>query len=140
MLNVYCSLVEREFKATRSLRQCQGLTAVILDEYIAADVIDDKFKDYLVEVLSERFQDDMATEGKKFLAETKKLIELIGAVKRYNDTQEDQKTSALMQVMQYVYSADQQQIFLKYLLKMADVHAANSNYIEAGLTLLLHAK
>jgi tetratricopeptide (TPR) repeat protein len=141
MLNVYCSLVEREFKATKSLKQCQGLTAVILDEYIATDVIDDKFKDYLVDVLSSRFQQnsEMITEGTKFLTETKTLIELIQSVKRFNDTQEDQKTSALMRVMQYVFAADQQQIFLKYLLKLADVHAVNANYIEAGLTLLLHA-
>ncbi|KAL0477542.1 dedicator of cytokinesis protein 1 [Acrasis kona] len=141
MLNVYCSLVETEFKHTGSLRQCQGLTAFILDEYIASDALDDKLKDYLVTVLSERFDRDplMTSHGNKFLSETKILIDLIGAVKRYNDAQEDQKTSALLKVMQYVFNADQQEIFIKYLIKLSNVHATNCNYIEAGLTLMLYA-
>jgi Dock homology region 2 len=60
-------------------------------------------------------------------------------VQRYNDTQEDEKVSALLKVIEYVLQAGKLALFNKYSLMLCAAHEANKNFVEAALCLLLVA-
>lgn len=142
-LNIYYNILKLEFQSETSLKHTQGLTAVVFDEFIVNDkLVDDKFKEFFVEVLDERFEKDelLKTEGKQFMNQTKRFMELVASVKRFTDDQEDQKTSALLRVMQYVASTQQEEIYFKYIHMLAKIHENNSNFVEAGMALLKHAE
>ncbi|EFC46922.1 Ded_cyto domain-containing protein [Naegleria gruberi] len=142
-LNIYYNILKLEFQSEKSLKHTQGLTAVVFDEFIVNDrLTDDKFKEFFVEVLDERFEKDelLKTDGKQFMNHTKRFMELVASVKRFTDDQEDQKTSALLRVMQYVASTQQEEIYFKYIHMLAKNHEINSNFIEAGMSILRHAE
>ncbi|KAG2388429.1 hypothetical protein C9374_000593 [Naegleria lovaniensis] len=142
-LNIYYNILKLEFQSEKSLKHTQGLTAVVFDEFIVNDkLVDDKFKEFFVEVLDERFDKDelLKTEGKQFMNQTKRFMELVASVKRFTDDQEDQKTSALLRVMQYVATTQQEEIYFKYIHMLAKIHENNSNFVEAGMALLKHAE
>ena len=142
-LNIYYNILKLEFQSEKKLQHTQGLTAAVFDEFIVNDkLVDDKFKEFFVEVLDERFEKDeiLKTEGKQFMNQTKRFMELVASVKRFTDDQEDQKTSALLRVMQYVATTHQEEIYFKYIHMLAKVHENNQNYVEAGMALLKHAE
>ncbi|KAL9652523.1 hypothetical protein ABK040_000094 [Willaertia magna] len=142
-LNIYFNILKLEFESEKSLQHTQGLTAAVFDEFIVNDrLTDDKFKDFFVEVLSERFEKDVAlkTEGQHFMNQTKLFMELVASVKKFTDDQEDQKTNALLRVMDYVGKTHQEEIYFKYIHKLAKVHENIKNYVEAGMSLMKHAE
>jgi hypothetical protein len=64
------------------------------------------------------------------------VIQLISAVQKYKDEEEDEKTHALRKVMKYFKTSNSEELYSKYIYSLARVHAANKNYIEAAMTLL----
>lgn len=139
-LNMYYTILQAEFQATKSLKQSERVTAVVLDEFIAKDKIDEQFKDLIFGVLEQRFKQDsnIANEGMRFLNQTIQLMNLISAVQKYKEEEEDLKTSALLEVMNYAHSIGAEELYYKYIHALANCHAHNQNFVEAGMALLIH--
>ena len=137
-LNIYYSILKREFKNTKSLKSIEGVTAVVLDDFIISGKLEDKFRELFVKILEERFSKDVQiyVEGTRFVNKINQVIQLISAVEKYKDEEEDEKTSALRKVMKYFKTTNSEDLYSKYIYSLARVHSTNKNYIEAAMTLL----
>lgn len=69
----------------------------------------------------------------------REFIELVEAVKKYNDDAEDQKTTACLKIMDYLKRQNKMQLYHKYVNTLSIMHKNLRNYIESGLCMLLIA-
>lgn len=51
----------------------------------------------------------------------------------------DERINATLQLMKFIQVCERQEIYIKYVHQLVDLHLHNSNYVEAALTLRFHA-
>jgi hypothetical protein len=136
-LKLYSGIIKCEFSNTKQLKETEGTTAKILDEFIVNDIMDDTFKDFFLVSLEKEFsdQEEITNEGLKLSAKVKEMIKLIKEVQNYKDDEEDLKTSSLLKVMNYFKDANREELYLKYVQTLAKTHENIGNHVEAGMTL-----
>ncbi|KAL7341844.1 hypothetical protein BJY59DRAFT_53167 [Rhodotorula toruloides] len=86
-------------------------------------------------------KDDQRTRVTAFLESVDAFLELLLSVKTLpegDEFQEDRIASTL-RLMTFIRSIGRTDIFVRYVQRLVDYHLAAANFVEAGLTLKLHA-
>jgi dedicator of cytokinesis protein 1 len=94
--------------------------------------------------LPQRFADDSvlkAPAAMEFLAEIRKLFDLLMALSQYptSPEYEFERTSAALQLLAYLRKSSRTDMYIMFVHQLCNLHKTLSNYVEAGHTLLLHA-
>ncbi|XP_043216564.1 dedicator of cytokinesis protein 1-like isoform X2 [Amphibalanus amphitrite] len=82
----------------------------------------------------------MREQGVRFVATVtdlmKRLLEYRAIMR---DENQENKMSCTVNLLHFYYEIHCQEMYIRYLYKLRDLHVAANNYIEAGFTLKLHA-
>lgn len=167
-LTLYYSTLTREFSASHSFRGVETQTIDALDKIVNERLISapsgsrtnagissvshfeaqqasESFKKYFRLILKERFEmeqdEQLKKQGLVFLQDMQELLDLFTKLRVLpNDVAyADERTEATLQLMQYLKQTDRSDKYVKYVHDLCKQQEDNGNFVEAGLTLLLHA-
>jgi hypothetical protein len=136
-LNLYYSVLSREYSNNQTLEACEGVT----QRCVVESTVDDSFRKDFIDALESKFKDDpvMGSAGTAFLKRLKDLLVLVVEIQKYKDTDEDEKTAACDKVMNYFKEHDNLELYYTYAHTLSKMHINLQNYVEAALALNLHA-
>jgi len=96
--------------------------------------------------LRKKFQNDPLLntgETLDFLSEVKKLFSLLSVLSKFgnkgNLEYEDEQTQAMLRLMAYLKKAQRDDMFVKYVERLKNIHRDLNNHSEAAQVLLMHA-
>lgn len=136
-LDIYYNVLHYEFATSSALESCEGVT----QRCVVEAAVDDRFKANFINALESRFNadPDMGPAGLGLLKRLNDLIVLVEEIQRFEDTEEDEKTSACIKVMNYFLSHGNLELYFTYVHTLSRMHINLKNFVEAALALKLHA-
>lgn len=92
--------------------------------------------------LREQRSEDLVPEGHKIVESLGKFLQLLLQIRSLpmdNDEFMDDRISATLRLMEFIRVIQRQDIYVKYVHQLVELHVSNQNYVEAALTLRFHA-
>ncbi|MEQ2265870.1 Dedicator of cytokinesis protein 1, partial [Xenotaenia resolanae] len=83
----------------------------------------------------------LARTGENFVTLVVRLLErLLDYRTIMHDENKENRMSCTVNVLNFYKEIDREEMYIRYLYKLCDLHRECDNYTEAAYTLLLHAK
>jgi hypothetical protein len=115
-----------------------------MDELISRGYGDEAYRDLFHEIMSSYCSDDEdLVESGQFFVDT--VSRLIGLILDYRNVQDDnnyqeQRMGCILNLLNFYKEIEKDELYVRYIYKLAELNEHDANFTEAGLTLLLHAK
>lgn len=123
---------------------CEQELITQLDKKLESGKGDDDFKDLFFHEISILSQGSTIREqGSKFVKTAvrlmKRLLEYRNVINCSSTSENNQQISlCLMRILEFCHTQNQQEMYLRYLYKLCDLHLKCDNYSEAAFVLKLH--
>ncbi|MEE6479051.1 hypothetical protein FKM82_012113 [Ascaphus truei] len=114
-----------------------------LDQEVEGGRGDEQYKDLLEKLLLEhcRKHKYLSSTGEVFTVLVTSLLEnLLDYRTIANDESEENRMSCTVNLLNFYKEKKREDIYIRYLYKLRDLHLNSENYTEAAYTLLLHAE
>src|SRR6185312_10482699 len=140
MIITHCKL-EEDFKIMESeiIDNCDRL-------FMSERKGDDISRTYFIAQLRRLFEntsldDDTLSTVLKFLEALNEFLELLLGVRELPDGEEfqDDRIMCTLKLMKFIKEIEREQIYVKYVHQLVQMQVASHNFVEAALTLKLHA-
>ncbi|ELR23221.1 SH3 domain containing protein [Acanthamoeba castellanii str. Neff] len=145
-MNIYFSMLKREFEYYKSFKRVERQTIGSLDKIV--NEYDEKHQQNLLQFflssLRQRFDTapEMQEVAEKFMADMKTLITLFTSLRTLplGPEYDDERTLATLKLMEYLKSTGRIEQYIEYAYQLYERHLGADHFIEAGFTLLLQAQ
>ena len=147
-MDFYFDLICSEYEATGSLKDIERHTIDYLYHIANTSItVGDAFVEYLLLSLKDKMAlvPAMSDFGLDFVRDVKQLYELMCALLKFPDTAvyEDDRTTVALTLMDYIAKSGihtRREMYCRYVKYLVDLHVGLKNYVEAGMTQLIHLR
>ncbi|CAG0893401.1 unnamed protein product, partial [Darwinula stevensoni] len=144
-LPVFIDMMDCEFNIKGTKQQVENELIDKLDILVGENKGDDNYRrlfhSILVRELNERAP-VWKKSGLEYVTSVTKLLERLLDYRNVNQGHEnrDKRMSCIVSLLNFYQKIDHQEMYLRYIYKLHEMHREMENYTEAALTLMLHAK
>ena len=138
-----CKLISNRKCDTFSI--CEQELITQLDKKLESGKGDDEFRDLFLKEIGFLSQSStIRDQGKKFVTTAvrlmKRLLEYRNVINCSSTSENNEQISlCLMRIIEFSHKQQQQEMYLRYLYKLCDLHLKCDNFSEAAFVLKLHA-
>ncbi|XP_074643938.1 dedicator of cytokinesis protein 1-like [Tubulanus polymorphus] len=114
-----------------------------LDVLVEGGRGDEQYRDLFYNIMRGYFenQQSMKEQGVIFVATIQQLLQhLLEYRSVINDDSKENKMSCIVNLLNFYHDINRQEMYIRYLHKLCDLHLECDNYTEAAYTLMLYAK
>lgn len=140
---IFFDMMQCEFHFTRSFQRFESEIITKLDHEVEGGRGDEQYKSLFQKILMEhcRKHKYLAKTGEIFVNLVVRLLErLLDYRTIMHDENKENRMSCTVNVLNFYKEIDREEMYIRYLYKLCDLHKECDNYTEAAYTLLLHAK
>lgn len=140
-----CEFYSARVPTQRTFKGCEDEMITQLDKMIEAGKGDINFRELLKREIEDKFENHshMREKGLKFVNMVDKLIRRLLEYRAMlnDDVEENQECLmiCIVNLLEFYHKHKREEMYLRYLYKLVDLHIACENYTEAAYALLLHA-
>jgi hypothetical protein len=141
---VFFDMMEFEWRYNKNFHRMEIEMIDKLDWYVSGGMGDPSYRRLLQQMLTDRCKSHpMANEGGMKFIES--LAELLKRLLDYREVQAGDEYRMLhmhvvFNLLNFYKSIGREEIYLRYIYRLAELHKKSNNWIEAAFTLLLHAE
>ncbi|XP_038599409.1 dedicator of cytokinesis protein 1 isoform X1 [Tachyglossus aculeatus] len=142
-LPIFFDMMQCEFHSTRSFQMFENEIITKLDHEVEGGRGDEQYKVLFDKILLEhcRKHKYLAKTGETFVKLVVRLMErLLDYRTIMHDENKENQMSCTVNVLNFYKEIEREEMYIRYLYKLCDLHRECDNYTEAAYTLLLHAK
>ncbi|XP_066457243.1 dedicator of cytokinesis protein 1 isoform X2 [Eleutherodactylus coqui] len=140
---IFFDMMQCEFHSTRSFQMFENEIITKLDHEVEGGRGDEQYKVLFEKILLEhcRKHKYLAKSGETFVTLVVRLMErLLDYRTIMHDENKENRMSCTVNVLNFYKEIEREEMYIRYLYKLCDLHKECDNYTEAAFTLLLHAK
>ncbi|XP_036078774.1 dedicator of cytokinesis protein 1 isoform X3 [Rousettus aegyptiacus] len=140
---IFFDMMQCEFHSTRSFQMFENEIITKLDHEVEGGRGDEQYRVLFDKILLEhcRKHKYLAKTGEAFVRLVVRLMErLLDYRTIMHDENKDNRMSCTVNVLNFYKEIEREEMYIRYLYKLCDLHKECDNYTEAAYTLLLHAK
>ncbi|XP_029465888.1 dedicator of cytokinesis protein 1 isoform X4 [Rhinatrema bivittatum] len=140
---IFFDMMQCEFHSTRSFQMFENEIITKLDHEVEGGRGDEQYKVLFDKILLEhcRKHKYLAKNGENFVILVVRLMErLLDYRTIMHDENKENRMSCTVNVLNFYKEIEREEMYIRYLYKLCDLHKECDNYTEAAYTLLLHAK
>ncbi|KAM9232799.1 dedicator of cytokinesis protein 1 isoform 7-T7 [Leptosomus discolor] len=140
---IFFDMMQCEFHSTRSFQMFENEIITKLDHEVEGGRGDEQYKVLFDKILLEhcRKHKYLAKSGETFVKLVVRLMErLLDYRTIMHDENKENRMSCTVNVLNFYKEIEREEMYIRYLYKLCDLHKECDNYTEAAYTLLLHAK
>uniref|UniRef100_A0A672LHB2 Dedicator of cytokinesis 1 n=1 Tax=Sinocyclocheilus grahami TaxID=75366 RepID=A0A672LHB2_SINGR len=140
---IFFDMMQCEFHFRRCFQTFENEIITKLDHEVEGGRGDEQYKVLFQKILLEhcRKHKYLATSGETFVTLVVRLLErLLDYRTIMHDESKENRMSCTVNVLNFYKEIEREEMYIRYLYKLCDLHKECDNYTEAGYTLLLHAK
>ncbi|XP_075072097.1 dedicator of cytokinesis protein 1 isoform X1 [Mixophyes fleayi] len=140
---IFFDMMQCEFHSTRSFQMFENEIITKLDHEVEGGRGDEQYKVLFEKILLEhcRKHKYLAKSGETFVTLVVRLMErLLDYRTIMHDENKENRMSCTVNVLNFYKEIEREEMYIRYLYKLCDLHKECDNYTEAAYTLLLHAK
>ncbi|XP_067879106.1 dedicator of cytokinesis protein 5 isoform X2 [Heterodontus francisci] len=140
---IFFDMMQCEYSVNRSFHMFENELITKLDQEVEGGGGDEQYKVLLERTLLEhcRKHKYLATSGEAFVLLVTSLLEnLLDYRTIMHDESKENQMSCTVNVLTFYKEKKREDIYIRYLYKLRDLHRDCENYTEAAYTLLLHAE
>uniref|UniRef100_A0A8C0FQ30 Dedicator of cytokinesis 1 n=1 Tax=Bubo bubo TaxID=30461 RepID=A0A8C0FQ30_BUBBB len=140
---IFFDMMQCEFHSTRSFQMFEKEIITKLDHEVEGGRGDEQYKVLFDKILLEhcRKHKYLAKSGETFVKLVVRLMErLLDYRTIMHDENKENHMSCTVNVLNFYKEIEREEMYIRYLYKLCDLHKECDNYTEAAYTLLLHAK
>uniref|UniRef100_A0A8C5NH96 Dedicator of cytokinesis 1 n=1 Tax=Gouania willdenowi TaxID=441366 RepID=A0A8C5NH96_GOUWI len=140
---IFFDMMQCEFHFTCSFQRFENEIITKLDHEVEGGRGDEQYKVLFQKILLEHCRKHMylARTGENFVTLVVRLLErLLDYRTIMHDENKENRMSCTVNVLNFYKEIDREEMYIRYLYKLCDLHKECDNYTEAAYTLLLHAK
>ncbi|MEQ2251148.1 hypothetical protein ILYODFUR_007965, partial [Ilyodon furcidens] len=140
---IFFDMMQCEFHFTCSFQRFENEIITKLDHEVEGGRGDEQYKVLFQKILLEhcRKHKYLARTGENFVTLVVRLLErLLDYRTIMHDENKENRMSCTVNVLNFYKEIDREEMYIRYLYKLCDLHRECDNYTEAAYTLLLHAK
>ncbi|RXM36003.1 Dedicator of cytokinesis protein 1, partial [Acipenser ruthenus] len=140
---IFFDMMQCEFHYTRSFQRFENEIITKLDHEVEGGRGDEQYKVLFDKILLEhcRKHKYLAKSGENFVTLVVRLMErLLDYRTIMHDESKENRMSCTVNVLNFYKEIEREEMYIRYLYKLCDLHKECDNYTEAAYTLLLHAK
>ncbi|XP_032080848.1 dedicator of cytokinesis protein 1 isoform X3 [Thamnophis elegans] len=140
---IFFDMMQCEFHSTRSFQMFENEIITKLDHEVEGGRGDEQYKVLFDKILLEhcRKHKYLAKNGETFVKLVVRLMErLLDYRTIMHDENKENRMSCTVNVLNFYKEIEREEMYIRYLYKLCDLHKECDNYTEAAYTLLLHAK
>ncbi|RVE59766.1 hypothetical protein OJAV_G00191790, partial [Oryzias javanicus] len=140
---IFFDMMQCEFHFTCSFQRFENEIITKLDHEVEGGRGDEQYKLLFQKILLEhcRKHKYLARMGELFVNLVVRLLErLLDYRTIMHDENKENRMSCTVNVLNFYKEIDREEMYIRYLYKLCDLHRECDNYTEAAYTLLLHAK
>ncbi|XP_056384853.1 dedicator of cytokinesis protein 1 [Hyla sarda] len=140
---IFFDMMQCEFHSTRSFQMFENEIITKLDHEVEGGRGDEQYKVLFEKILLEhcRKHKYLAKTGETFVTLVVRLMErLLDYRTIMHDENKENRMSCTVNVLNFYKEIEREEMYIRYLYKLCDLHKECDNYTEAAYTLLLHAK
>uniref|UniRef100_A0A8C5Q6X1 Dedicator of cytokinesis 1 n=1 Tax=Leptobrachium leishanense TaxID=445787 RepID=A0A8C5Q6X1_9ANUR len=140
---IFFDMMQCEFHSTRSFQMFENEIITKLDHEVEGGRGDEQYKVLFEKILLEhcRKHKYLAKSGENFVTLVVRLMErLLDYRTIMHDENKENRMSCTVNVLNFYKEIEREEMYIRYLYKLRDLHRECDNYTEAAYTLLLHAK
>uniref|UniRef100_A0A672IJZ1 Dedicator of cytokinesis 1 n=1 Tax=Salarias fasciatus TaxID=181472 RepID=A0A672IJZ1_SALFA len=140
---IFFDMMQCEFHFTCSFQRFENEIITKLDHEVEGGRGDEQYKVLFQKILLEhcRKHKYLARNGETFVTLVVRLLErLLDYRTIMHDENKENRMSCTVNVLNFYKEIDREEMYIRYLYKLCDLHKECDNYTEAAYTLLLHAK
>ncbi|KAF3853752.1 hypothetical protein F7725_014440 [Dissostichus mawsoni] len=136
---IFFDMMQCEFHFTCSFQRFENEIITKLDHEVEGGRGDEQYKVLFQKILLEhcRKHKYLAKTGENFVSLVVRLLERL---LDYRTIMHDENKENRMSCTNFYKEIDREEMYIRYLYKLCDLHKECDNYTEAAYTLLLHAK
>ncbi|XP_014385634.1 PREDICTED: dedicator of cytokinesis protein 1 [Myotis brandtii] len=140
---IFFDMMQCEFHSTRTFQMFENEIITKLDHEVEGGRGDEQYKVLFDKILLEhcRKHKYLAKTGETFVRLVVRLMErLLDYRTIMHDESKENRMSCTVNVLNFYKEIEREEMYIRYLYKLCDLHKECDNYTEAAYTLLLHAK
>ncbi|XP_078095350.1 dedicator of cytokinesis protein 5 isoform X2 [Mustelus asterias] len=140
---IFFDMMQCEYNVNRSFHLFENELITKLDQEVEGGRGDEQYKILLEKTLLEHCKKHkyLATSGEAFVILVSSLLEnLLDYRTIMHDGSKENQMSCTVNVLAFYKEKKREDIYIRYLYKLRDLHCDCENYTEAAYTLLLHAE
>uniref|UniRef100_A0A3B5LHD3 Dedicator of cytokinesis 1 n=1 Tax=Xiphophorus couchianus TaxID=32473 RepID=A0A3B5LHD3_9TELE len=140
---IFFDMMQCEFHFTCGFQRFENEIITKLDHEVEGGRGDEQYKVLFQKILLEhcRKHKYLARTGENFVTLVVRLLErLLDYRTIMHDENKENRMSCTVNVLNFYKEIDREEMYIRYLYKLCDLHRECDNYTEAAYTLLLHAK
>uniref|UniRef100_A0A668AXF8 Dedicator of cytokinesis 1 n=1 Tax=Myripristis murdjan TaxID=586833 RepID=A0A668AXF8_9TELE len=140
---IFFDMMQCEFHFTCSFQRFENEIITKLDHEVEGGRGDEQYKVLFQKILLEhcRKHKYLAKTGENFVTLVVRLLErLLDYRTIMHDENKENRMSCTVNVLNFYKEIEREEMYIRYLYKLCDLHKECDNYTEAAYTLLLHAK
>ncbi|XP_056626925.1 dedicator of cytokinesis protein 1 isoform X1 [Triplophysa dalaica] len=140
---IFFDMMQCEFHFRRCFLMFENEIITKLDHEVEGGRGDEQYKILFQKILLEhcRKHKYLAKSGETFVTLVVRLLErLLDYRTIMHDENKENRMSCTVNVLNFYKEIEREEMYIRYLYKLCDLHKECDNYTEAGYTLLLHAK
>uniref|UniRef100_A0A3B3UEC3 Dedicator of cytokinesis 1 n=1 Tax=Poecilia latipinna TaxID=48699 RepID=A0A3B3UEC3_9TELE len=140
---IFFDMMQCEFHFTCGFQRFENEIITKLDHEVEGGRGDEQYKVLFQKILLEhcRKHKYLSRTGEIFVSLVVRLLErLLDYRTIMHDENKENRMSCTVNVLNFYKEIDREEMYIRYLYKLCDLHRECDNYTEAAYTLLLHAK
>lgn len=143
-LPIFFDMVQCELKSRGVASEVETKIMNELDRLVSVDKKgDNEYKILFKDILTEKFESELLfrDEGIAFVNRVTDLLQLLLEYRRVStEDDKDQKMSCLVNLLEFYKKIKREDMYIRCIERLRDLHIASENFTEAGYTVLEHAK
>eukprot|EP00795_Rhopilema_esculentum_P012407 gene12407-3070_t len=146
-LPIFYDMIECEFRNRQNFRQVATEVISQLDLLVEGGKGDEHYKELFQEILGELFRNqkyipEFSRVGLAFVDTICQLLTRLLDYRTVTETDDNinNKMSCTVNILYFYQGIKREEMYIRYLYKLCELHLSVENYTEAAFTLLLHAE
>ncbi|KAK6177339.1 hypothetical protein SNE40_015458 [Patella caerulea] len=142
---IFFDMMQCEHKLNGNFNQVESEIIERLDELITSNLGDTEYRELFKTILLEKVQTEpsLQEDGKRFVFSVTDLLDRLLDYREVIDGEEhrDKRMHCTFNILNfYKDNINREEMYIRYITKLYELHLAANNYVEAGLTLQLYAQ
>lgn len=143
-LPIFFDMVQCELNSKGAATMVETKIVNELDRLVSMDKKGDReYKKLFKEILTEKFDDEILfrEEGLAFVNRVTDLLELLLEYRRVSgEDDREQKMSCLVNLLEFYQKIGREDMYIRCINRLCELHITIENFTEAGFTVLKHAE
>jgi hypothetical protein len=132
-----------EQKASCNFKRVETEVFDKIDELVTSGCGDEEYKELFQDILHPLCADnDLGSTGEVFISSVSRLIGLLLDYRNVSsgDGHKERRMGCMLNLLNFYREIEKEELYIRYIYKLAELHEKDQSFTEAGFTLLLRAK